>query len=230
LSRDNDGRSKLTKKYLKWVSLSLFIHAIIFFLLTKHKFKLPPKKRSTSKPISSYLYKPTSRVESADLSVNKQSTKAKTVSSPIPVGTKVSPEKHNIEGNQSQKNIQKIKKLKKVPAPQKIEIDSKPSISAVEMLNKLKSRIASSGLKRSRELYNRKKLKDKNKIEKSIASSRKQPEIKLHEVDCNSDFNDAIVKISVYMGGTMTCQKPPDIDKFIDARLNKMGVKNSSQK
>jgi len=230
VSRDNDGRSKLIKKHLKWVSLSLLIHAIVFFLLTKNKFKLPLIKRSTSKPIASYLYKPTSRVESANLIVNKQSKKAKTVSSLVPVDTKNSSKKQNIEGNKSQKNTKRIQKVEKGPTLQEIEKNSKPSISAVEMLNKLKSRIASSVLKRSRESYNRKKLEDKNKIEKSIASSRKKPEIKLHKVDCNSDFNDAIVKISVYMGGTMTCQKPPDIDKFIDARLNKMGVKNLSQK
>ena len=113
-----------------------------------------------------------------------------------------------------------------VKKPAKNKQTGKPgnTISSVKALNKLQSQIASSILAESAEQFAQERIADKNRIPKSTASSIKKTLIKKTEVSCNGYISNGIATLSAVMGGTIVCKKPPEIDKFINARLKNMGI------
>lgn len=97
--------------------------------------------------------------------------------------------------------------------------------SSYQSLSQLKNNIAESVLNESREEYIKEWLAQKNKITKSVASSKEQPEAPINKIECSGMISNGMAFISATLGGTIKCKNPPDIDKFIDERLKNRGIK-----
>ena len=233
----------MTKEQVKSATCSFFIHAIVILLLIQHQPNSLPVKPEMNSAIKSYLY-----VTPKVAYTNQQHSEAKKVNNVIsqtfpktqlkkePKKTPSNKDKDKdkdkdkqnkstvpVIANNPQLNSEKNTSNEKRPRAENTA-PMKNTVSAAKSLAQLQKTITASIIAKGSSDYYEQSVTDKNKIDKSIASSMKKPEIPINKIDCSSNLNHGIAIISNYLGGTVKCKKNPDIDKFIDARLRSLGV------
>lgn|GEM_PF-2052567 len=205
-------------------------------LLIRQEFRLPHEKPSNSSAIKSYIYQPVKIIKKTE---NQEATSEEESSDIVaPVKVEVPVPKENTQAKPTSSEPKQATKpaLPVQPAEKKTQASNKhvgnpgKAVSSIKALDKLKSQIASAILEESAKEFIQQRIADKNKIDRSIASSIKKPLVKKTEVSCDGYISNGIAALSAMMGGTLVCEKPPEIDKYIDARLESMGVKKVNKK
>jgi len=228
------------KEQVITVAISLFIHAIIVLLVIQLQSNIPSVGHQHNNVIKSYLY-----VKPKILSISKQQSVVKTennrlTSKQVKINAKNKPIRNT---NNEKKQNNSIPPLLANPAllinKNKIQsekrlrgnnlIPKKNIVSAANALAKLQNKIAASIIAKGSDDFYKQSVANKNKIDKSIASSIKKSERPTNKVDCSSNLNHGIALVSNYLGGTVTCKTPPNIDKFINNRLTNLGVQKNKK-
>ncbi len=232
----------MIKEQAKSIALSLLFHVFILVLVIQHQFNIPIQTHKTRKTIKSFLYTPPepSKPRSENNNINQVESQTNTISPTATTDNRAVEITNSKLIEKPKENLLPVDKSAHQSAaiensqPEQTTlrkntstVNNRPTSAAI--LARLRERISTSIIEESGQEYIKRRAAEKNKIDKSIASSIKQPELPTSEVDCSSDFNNGIAMISAYLGGTIKCQKPPDIDKFIDARLINRGVKKAKK-
>ncbi|MEW6982086.1 hypothetical protein AAD001_05495 [Colwelliaceae bacterium 6471] len=229
------------KKYAKEITFSLVLHTALLLMLISQQFKITETKTPSKKAIKSYLYQvkktrhatekkrqpeaivaPSQSFENKTASTTEQTSNASINNSKItkPMKNKV------MDNNSFVKNDTRLEKsiitTKRKPA---LSSPPSPKISASKALERLRSSINESAQTLSAKEQNNERLAKKNSIAKSTRAFIKKPLVKKTNIDCNSNLNSGVAAISAILGGTVVCQKQPEIDGFINERLSKMGIK-----
>jgi len=126
-----------------------------------------------------------------------------------------------------QQSVVKNKNNRLTSKQVKVNAKSKPIRNTND--EKKQNKIAASIIAKGSDDFYKQSVANKNKIDKSIASSIKKPERPTNKVDCSSNLNHGIALVSNYLGGTVTCKTPPNIDKFINNRLTNLGVQKNKK-
>jgi hypothetical protein len=239
----------MTKSQVQSITLSFVIHVLFVALFARLQSKqqnlnISPIEAQVSKTIKSYLYVTPEPVQlsdkRSDISSIQQIETPPTKRNIVAIKTQVKNKLTHDLSNPLRKKPTKIimsnqvvhqastneKPLPQETPPQKSNTQRvNDTTLAAKALTQLQKKVLATIIEESSNQYIKQHMADKNKIDRSIASLNKKPEITTTQIDCGSDFNHNLVVISTILGGNLSCKKPPDIDKFIDARLESRGVK-----
>ena len=105
---------------------------------------------------------------------------------------------------------------------------NKQSFSAINALTSLRSKLNQQALSQSSENHYNELIKSRNSIPRSATKFAhiEEAKAKTVAVDCNSSLNKGITILSSILGGSIKCTSYNGTQKFIDARLEKLGKKN----
>lgn len=120
---------------------------------------------------------------------------------------------------------------KQPPSTEKNE-RAMPAFDPMKALQSLQQNVERTNLKSDQEQGYQDYVNSKNYIPRSSTKLGEIPEAKPVQVDVNCDnaFSKGLTILSNIMGGSVKCQRFNGAQKFIDARLEKLGKKKNGQK
>jgi hypothetical protein len=198
---------------------SIIIHLLLFGILSlqfsKTEISVKPKK-SKVKPIQATLYFPPIK--------RQKSIIIKPVS--IKQLKKKLTKRIAVASLSTRKVIKRLTKAKIEQQATNIILTSKTSTKSIAQrsLDKLKKRLNAQALKYSQKDHLNQYITDKNSVAASVTKFNQLTEAKakIKEVDCNSSgLNTAIMVLSGFMGGSIRCNRMPDLQAFLDRRTKK---------
>ena len=214
-------------------SFSIIGHGLLLVTIINIRPQLTSPEQKIVKLIQARLYKaPVAQIPTKELSKIQKpiSIPAKErikIDDAQKIKQKEKQSPNDLPSNNSSAN-ELINKNKTMHFPEK----TRAIFSASKALESLKSNIVQQNYKQSSQQHYQDYIKAKNAIPRSTTKFNEIPQAKAKtvNVNCKSTLNKGVMILSNLLGGSVKCSNFNGSQKFIDARLEKMGKRKNSTK
>ena len=230
----NRKPSTKRKAFYAFLSSILMHVALYFTILSFSSINILPTQREAKKVISAKLFYKSTKPKKTKME-NKGKVKQK------PLSKRHSAQIDNVDNTKSaiintEKKVLKPTRRSKVASNNALKVKNEKApikkFDALNALQSLRNKIDNQSYSQSKkEAYNE-YVENKNFIPRSTTKLNQQPEAKAIEVrvNCNNVLNESLTFISGMLGGSIKCISFNGSQKYIDARLEKLGKKKNKKK